>query len=243
MLTVANLTKRYGGKRGFLALENISLEVAEGQVFGLVGYNGAGKTTLLKTIAGVCQPSAGRVLYDGQARNLRPGDLFIVADEPYFLSQASPRMMVRFYGGYYPHFSDAVFERLLDAFGLDGDARIEGFSKGMQRQCGLALGLASGARILLLDESFDGLDLGKRKLLKHMVRVYAKARCASVIVTSHNLLEIEDVADELGMIDGCHLVFCGALADVQQTHPGQNLEEIFLSHGRHERVDVEAIFA
>jgi ABC-2 type transport system ATP-binding protein len=244
MIEVQNLTKRYGGKRGRVVLEDVSLTVRNGSVFGLVGYNGAGKTTLLKIIAGVYRPSAGMVLLGGRQGPARPGELFIVADEPYFLPQATPRAMGRLYRGYYPAFSDKIYRGLLKAFGLDERAHIEGFSKGMQRQCALALGLASGARTLLLDESFDGLDLSKRRLLKRLLRAYARTRDAAVIVTSHNLLEIEDIADDLGMIDGCHLVFSGAVEEVRRKYPGSSLEEIFLAHDASAAatLDAEALF-
>ncbi|MDR2106532.1 MAG: ABC transporter ATP-binding protein [Coriobacteriales bacterium] len=245
MIEIVSLTKRYGAPRGPAAIEDISLTVRDGSVFGLVGYNGAGKTTLLKVIAGIYRPSSGEVRLDGRAGSPRPGELFVVADEPYFIPQATPCVMARFYRGYYPAFSDELYLRLLSAFGLDAGARIEGFSKGMARQCGIALGLASGARALLLDESFDGLDLSKRRLLKRLLRAYARVRNAAVMITSHNLLEIEDIADDLGMIDGCHLVFSGAVDDVHREHPGASLEEIFLAQGEAASTDVdaEALFA
>ncbi|MDR1082765.1 MAG: ABC transporter ATP-binding protein [Coriobacteriales bacterium] len=245
MIEVFSLTKRYGGHRGFIAIEDITLTVRDGSVFGLVGYNGAGKTTLLKTIAGIYRPTSGEVRLDGRVGPPRTGELFIVADEPYFISQATPHTMARFYRGYYPAWSDDVYLKLLAAFGLDERARIEGFSKGMARQCGIALGLASGAKVLLLDESFDGLDLFKRRLLKRILRAYARTCNAAVMITSHNLLEIEDIADDLGMIDGNHLVFSGTTEDIRQSYPGASLEEIFLAQGNGDAaiLDVEALFA
>ncbi|MDR0515077.1 MAG: ABC transporter ATP-binding protein [Coriobacteriaceae bacterium] len=244
MIEVESLTKRFGGRGGFLALQDISLTVSEAEVYGLVGYNGAGKTTLLKCIAGIYRPDCGRVLVnDIMARRLAPGKLFIVADEPYFMAQATPLQMQKHYRGYYPAWDSTLFSRLLDAFGLPGSARIEGFSKGMQRQCGIALGLASGARALLLDESFDGLDLSKRNLIKSLLAAYARERKASVVITSHNLSEIEDVATSLGMIDGHRLVFTGSVAEVHERYPGKSLEEIFLGTGTHKEVDIAALFA
>jgi ABC-2 type transport system ATP-binding protein len=245
MIEVKGITKRYGNRHGFTPIQDITLRVRDGSVFGLVGYNGAGKTTLLKVIAHIYRPSSGEVYINGRLGAPGCGELFIVADEPYFISQATPLAMARFYRGYYPAWSEDVYLRLLEAFGLDAHARIEGFSKGMARQCGIALGFASGARILLCDESFDGLDLAKRRLLKRLLRAYARARNAAVMVTSHNLSEIEDVADDLGMIDGCHLVFCGAVDEIHRAYPGASLEEIFLAQGKgdSENLDVEAVFA
>ncbi|MDR0350244.1 MAG: ABC transporter ATP-binding protein [Coriobacteriales bacterium] len=244
MIEVAHITKRYGGARTAPVIEDVSLCVRDGSIFGLVGYNGAGKTTLLKIIAGVYRPSAGEVRLDGRTGAPRPGELFIVADEPYFISQATPRTMGRFYRGYYPAWSAERYLKLLEVFGLDEHARIEGFSKGMARQCGIALGFASGARALLLDESFDGLDLAKRRLIKRLLKGYASVRNAAVLVTSHNLLEIEDIADDLGMIDGSRLVFSGSTEEIHRAHPNASLEEIFLAHddGAGAPLDMEVLF-
>lgn len=243
MIEVEGVTKRFGA---YTAIEDVSLSVADGVVYGLVGYNGAGKTTLLKVIAGVYRPDAGRVRIDGalmHADRESHDSLFIVADEPYFLPQATPETMRAFYRGYYPRWSDAVYERMLALFRLDPTAKIAGFSKGMQRQLGILLGFSTGARTMLLDESFDGLDLGKRNLLKRLLRRYAHERGASVILSSHNLRELEDAADHLGMIKGCHLTFDGSVAAVHERYPGASLEEIFLSEGGEEVEDIDGIFA
>lgn len=243
MIEVTNVTKRFGS---YTALEDVSLSVENGQVYGLVGYNGAGKTTLLKIIAGVYKPDSGHVQIDGVAMHddrLSHDSLFIVADEPFFLSQATPETMRTFYRGYYPNWSDDVYERMLALFGLDPTAKVAGFSKGMQRQLGILLGFATGVKTMLLDESFDGLDLGKRNLLKRLLKAYAKKRDAAVILSSHNLRELEDAADHLGMIKGCHLVFDGSVQSVHEQYPGASLEEIFLSEGGNVVEDIDDMFA
>lgn len=243
MIEVSNITKRFGA---FTPLEDITLTVDDGMVYGLVGYNGAGKTTLLKIIAGVYKPDAGEVRIDGVPMHddrVSHDSLFIVADEPYFLPQATPETMRSFYRGYYPCWSDDVYERMLALFGLDPTAKVTGFSKGMQRQLGILLGFATGVKTMLLDESFDGLDLGKRNLLKRLLKTYAHERGASVILSSHNLRELEDAADHLGMIKGCRLTFDGSVADVHEQYPGSSLEEIFLSEGGNLVEDIDGIFA
>lgn len=243
MIQVEGISKRFGG---YQALSDITFSVEDGSVYGLVGYNGAGKTTLLKIIAGVYRADAGRVLIDGVevGRNRKPDQaLFIVADEPYFLPQATPLTMRGFYRGYYPAWSDEVFERLLEIFGLDPRAKVAGFSKGMQRQLGILLGFATGARSMLLDESFDGLDLSKRNLLKRLLKQYAAEKRAAVILSSHNLRELEDAADHLGMIKDSRLTFNGGVAEVHAEYPGASLEEIFLSEGTGEDVDTTGLFA
>ncbi len=207
MIEILNLTKRYGK---YVAIHDVSFKVEDGQVYGLVGFNGAGKTTLLKTVAGVYLPDTGKVKFNGKdAHTQRSAKraVFIVADEPYFLPQATPDSMREFYCGYYPEWSDKTYQNLLRLFKLNKDAKIAGFSKGMQRQMNLLLGLSSGARFLLLDESFDGLDVSKRDILKRLLRLYAKKRNASIILSSHNMEELQDVSDRVGMIKDNTLVF------------------------------------
>jgi len=228
-----------------VAIENVSLSVPDGTIYGLVGYNGAGKTTLLKTIAAVFIPDKGEVLVDGQnahGKRVPERTPFIVADEPYYLPQATPNMMRDYYIGYYPDWSDGTYRNLLSLFGLDGKAKVGGFSKGMQRQTALLLGLSTGARSLLLDESFDGLDLSKRILLKKLLRRYAKVRNASIILSSHNLRELEDVADNLGMIEEHRLIFNESVSGLHEKHPGQSLEEIFLEEGKVNEHDLDRVF-
>lgn len=242
MLEIRGVTKRYGG---FTAIEDITFTVPDGMVYGLVGYNGAGKTTLLKTVAAVYLPDAGEVLVDGtSAHEHRTPERtpFIVADEPYFLPQATPNTMRDYYAGYYPEWSDGTYRNLLSLFKLDGRAKIGGFSKGMQRQTAILLGLSTGARTVLLDESFDGLDLSKRILLKALLRRYARVRNASVILSSHNLRELEDVADLLGMIEKHKLIFDESVQELHQKHPGQSLEEIFLEEGEVSEHDLDKVF-
>jgi ABC-2 type transport system ATP-binding protein len=242
MIDVHAVTKRYGR---FTALEDITLSVADATIYGLVGYNGAGKTTLLKVIAGVYLPDAGTVSIDGRdAHTERDGALtpFIVADEPYFISQATPDAMRSFYAGYHPDWSDATYQNLMRLFELDRHAKISGFSKGMQRQVALLLGLSTGARSLLLDESFDGLDLGRRNLLKRLLRRYAEVRPAAVILSSHNLRELEDVADRIGMVEQHRLVFDETVEDLHAAHPGRSLEEIFLAEREVTDHDLDEVF-
>lgn len=242
MLEIKGVTKRYGS---FTAIEDITLTVPDGCVYGLVGYNGAGKTTLLKTVAAVYLPDAGEVLVNGlSAHEHRTPERtpFIVADEPYFLPQATPDAMRDYYAGYYPEWSDGTYRNLLSLFKLDAKAKLGGFSKGMQRQVAILLGLATGARTLLLDESFDGLDLSKRILLKRLLRRYARVRNASVILSSHNLRELEDVADLLGMIEGRRLIFDESVESLHAAHPGRSLEEIFLEEGEVSDHDLDKVF-
>ena len=166
MIEVKNLTKRFGS---FTALQDISLTVEDGSVYGLVGYNGAGKTTLLKNISGIYKPENGEVLFDGENifdNEDKKEQIFFMPDDLYFSPYANMNKMADFYNGYYRRFDYNLFNNLIDAFGLDPKKRIAGFSKGMQRQAEMVLALSTHPKLLLMDESFDGIDPQKRLLMK-----------------------------------------------------------------------------
>ncbi len=207
MIEVKNLTKKYGK---FVAIENLSLTVGKSSVYGLVGYNGAGKTTLLKTIAGIFKPDAGSVTIDGKdvfshadARR----KMFYVPDDLYFGYNYSIEKMAKFYAGYYPDFSYETLDKLCGVFKLDKTAKINSFSKGMQRQAAMILGMSTLPEILLLDESFDGLDPAKRNMMNNMLIEYAADKECSIIVSSHNLHELVDICDHIALINGKKIVF------------------------------------
>lgn len=206
MIDVRKVTKRFGD---FTAIQDLSIHVDEACIYGLVGYNGAGKTTLLKTISGVYRPEGGEVrifdtpVYDNAAVKQR---IFYVPDDLYFEPYSTLEKMGKFYEGYYPHFSWNTFDKLLEVFGLDKKARINGFSKGMQRQGEMVLGMSTQPEVLLLDESFDGLDPAKRNLMKSMLLEYIAERGASAIISSHNLHELTGLCDRIGLINGKSIV-------------------------------------
>lgn len=207
MIEVKNLTKKYGK---FVAIEGLSMKVDKSSVYGLVGYNGAGKTTLLKTIAGIFKPDCGCVEIDGKnvfeyAQTRRR--MFYVPDDLYFGYNYSIEKMAKFYAGYYPDFSYDTLDKLCGVFKLDKTAKINSFSKGMQRQAAMILGMSTLPEILLLDESFDGLDPAKRSLMNNMLIEYAADRECSIIVSSHNLHELTDICDHIALINGKKIVF------------------------------------
>lgn len=207
MIKAENLTKKYGK---FVAIEGLSMQVEKSSVYGLVGYNGAGKTTLLKTLAGIFIPDEGTVTINGkeasecaEARRR----MFYVPDELYFGYNYSIEKMAKFYAGYYPNFSFDTLDKLCGVFKLDKTAKINSFSKGMQRQAAMILGMSTLPEILLLDESFDGLDPAKRSLMNNMLIEYAADRECSIIVSSHNLHELTDICDHIALINGKRIVF------------------------------------
>lgn len=214
MIEVKKLTKRFGD---FTALQDISLTVNDGCVYGLVGYNGAGKTTLLKNISGIYKPESGEVLFDGENifnNEKKKEELFFMPDDLYFGPYANMKKMADFYNGYYNRFDYNTFNRLVEAFGLDPKKRISGFSKGMQRQAEMVLALSTHPKLLLLDESFDGIDPQKRLLMKGLINETVKDNGTSVIISSHNLQELENLCDHIGIINGKKISITGAVDEL-----------------------------
>lgn len=214
MLEVNSLTKKFGT---FTALEDISLKVEDGTVYGLVGYNGAGKTTLLKNIAGIYKPEGGEVLFDGESifdNEIKKEEIFFMPDDLYFGAYANMKKMADFYNGYFKRFNYDTFNKLTEAFSLDPTKRITGFSKGMQRQAEMVLGLSTHPKLLLLDESFDGIDPQKRILMKGLLKEAIKETNMSVIISSHNLQELENLCDHIGIINGKKISVTGAVNDL-----------------------------
>lgn len=225
MIQVKNVTKKFGD---FTAIQNINLDIQAGTIYGLVGYNGAGKTTLLKTIADVYRPESGEVWLLGEKvyDNAKvKKSLFYVPDDIYFQPNATMLKMAKFYKGFYPKFDFALFQNMANAFLLDMKGRLNAFSKGMQRQAEVALAFAARPKVLLLDESFDGLDPQRRNIVKQMIREYVIQEGAAVIISSHNLHELGTVCDHIGLINGKTLTYDQKVADLLTT--GSRFRVIF----------------
>ena len=202
MIEFQGVTKKFGD---FTAISDIRFTVGDGSLYGLIGYNGAGKTTLLKTITGVYKAESGKVLLDGEDafdNEKMKQHMFYVPDEIYFQPYANMEKMAKFYNGYYPDFSFDTFHKLAEVFSLDTKARLNGFSKGMQRQAEIVLGFATQPDFMLFDETFDGLDPAKRALIKDLIHEYMQEKQASIIVSSHDLHELEGLCDHFGLING-----------------------------------------
>ncbi|MDR1629712.1 MAG: ABC transporter ATP-binding protein [Oscillospiraceae bacterium] len=218
MIESKNITKRYGD---FTAVEDVSFRVEPGSIYGLIGYNGAGKTTLLKTLAGIYRPEEGTAMLGGEDSfnsNKVRDRLFFVPDDLYFLPGATMRGMAKFYEGYYPRFSMKTFEKLSSFFGLDTKKRVRAFSKGMQRQAELVFALASHPKYILLDEAFDGLDPAKRISVKKLFIEYAAESGCSILISSHNLPEIAELCDHVGIINGKSLIVNTSVDDVSRDY-------------------------
>ena len=214
MIEINNLTKNFGD---FTALENITFSVENGSIYGLVGYNGAGKTTLLKTIVDVYRATSGTVKLGGEIVSDNADvkeKIFYVPDDIYFLANSTMDKMAKFYAGFYSNFNFDTYKNLSEIFGLDTKKKLNGFSKGMQRQAEMVLALSTRPEVLLLDESFDGLDPAKRALMRDLIIEYTRETNAIVIISSHNLHELENMCDHVGLINGKKLVINTSVDDM-----------------------------
>lgn len=200
MVEVKGLTKKFDST---IALDHISFSIGNGSVFGLVGSNGAGKSTLLRTLAGIYAPDGGTIEVDGAApfeNSEVKSRLFSIPDYPYFLPQASLDDTAAFYARLYPNWSRKRYAELCNIFPIDSKSKIGNMSKGMQRQAAVIAALSTQPDYLLLDEIFDGLDPVMRQLLKKILSNDVGDRGMTVIIASHNLRELEDLCDHVGLL-------------------------------------------
>ena len=200
MIKADNLTKRF---QGVTAVDHIHAEIQDGMVFGLIGTNGAGKSTFLRMAAGILKPDEGTITLDGEAvfEDTRvKARCFYIPDEPYFLGNGTPDDMKTFYQGIYPNFDTDRFDRLLKSFELDGRRKIQTFSKGMKKQLAVLLGICAGTDYLFCDETFDGLDPVMRQTVKSLFANDIEERHLTPVIASHNLRELEDICDHVGLL-------------------------------------------
>ena len=207
MIQVERLTKKF---QTYTALNQISVSVQPGSVFGLVGSNGAGKSTLLRTIAGIYKPDSGTVAIDGTPIFEHPNvknDIFFISDFPYFIPQSNMKEMAKFYASMYSNWSHERYPELCSLFPIEEKMKISSMSKGMQRQVALICALSTQPKVLLMDEIFDGLDPVMRQLLKKLLAREVSERNITVMIASHNLRELEDVCDHVGLLHQGGVVF------------------------------------
>ncbi len=215
MIDVKGLTKRFGT---VTALDNISFQVDSGSIFGLVGSNGAGKSTFLRTAAGIYRPDAGSVLIDGGEpfENLSVKEnVCFISDYPFFPRTATLLDMADLFSHTYPHWDKERFSYLCSSFPLDTKQRILNMSKGMQRQAAILCALGARPTHLLLDEIFDGLDPVMRQLLKRILSGEVSDRGMTVVIASHNLRELEDICDHVGLFHRGGVIFDRELDDLK----------------------------
>lgn len=215
MIEVKNVSKAYRDRK---AVEHVSMTIKEKQIFGLIGTNGAGKSTTLRMIAGIIHPDEGEVLIDKESvyQNARAkSSLFYIADEPYFFSGATALSMAKHYESVYTGFDFGCFCAYLDRFGLEKKRRINTYSKGMKKQLITLLGICSNTKYLLCDETFDGLDPVMRQRIKTILTKQCKERGLTTIIASHNLRELEDICDHVGLLHKGDVLFAKKLTDMK----------------------------
>ncbi len=211
MIKIKSVSKSFDDLK---VLENISLEIADGTVYGLIGLNGAGKTTLLNIISGLYRADSGEVtvscgedeqpVFDNPYFKQR---CFYLTDDPYFIRHSTLNGMKEFYKCVYPNWSDKAFDRLVSLFGLKPFTRISDLSKGMRKKAFLILALSSKAEYILLDEIFDGIDPAARITVRDLLNEYVMETGFTVMISSHDLYEIERICDTVGVLSGRRLLY------------------------------------
>ena len=215
MIEVKNVVKRFDG---FTALDGASLSVPTGSVYGLVGPNGAGKSTIIRHLTGIYRQDEGSVTIGGEdvwENAALKAKVAAIPDDWYYFLQSTVRDMMRFYRGFYPQFSMERYEKLKDVFNIDEKRVIRRLSKGMQKQVAFWLALSCMPDYLILDEPVDGLDPVMRRQVWSLVMGDVAERGTTVLVSSHNLRELEDVCDHVGIMDKGKVLLERSLAQLQ----------------------------
>jgi len=215
MLKMENVTKTFGD---FKALDDLNMTVPKGAVYGLVGPNGAGKSTAIRLLTGVYRPDCGNItmesapIYENNALKQRIG---YIPDDIFYFPSASLEEMRRYYKDMYPHFDNDLFERLYEVFQLPKKSPIRRFSKGMQKQAAFHLTICTRPDVMILDEPVDGLDPVMRRQVWSLILSEVAQREATVLISSHNLRELEDICDHVGIMDHGKMLLERSLADMQ----------------------------
>ena len=200
MIELNNIDKHF---RDIHAADHITASIKEGMIFGLVGSNGAGKSTLLRMISGIIKPDEGEVLADGEPVFENPAvkaKICFLSDSPYYFPNADIRAMRDYFMLIYPTFDRKMFDTLVKKFNLNEKRKINSFSKGMKKQVSILLGLCAKTKYLLCDETFDGLDPVVRQAVKSLFASEIMNRDFTPVISSHNLRELEDICDSVGLL-------------------------------------------
>ena len=215
MMEIKDAVKTFGG---FAALDGATISVPAGSVYGLVGPNGAGKSTLIRCLTGIYRPDSGTIRIGGEEVWENAGlkaRIAAIPDDWYYFLQATVRDMMRFYRGFYPQFSLERYEKLKEVFAIDERKTIRRLSKGMQKQVAFWLALSCMPDYLILDEPVDGLDPVMRRQVWSLVLGDVAQRGTTVLVSSHNLRELEDVCDHVGIMDRGRVLLERSLEQLQ----------------------------
>lgn len=216
MIRVNDVVKSFDG---FKALDGVNLHVKKGAVYGLVGPNGAGKSTIIRHITGIYKPDAGKITIDGEPvfENAAAKAKFAyIPDDLFYFQQADVMEMMRFYKGIYPTFDEELFFKIRGAFGgIDQKVSIRRMSKGMQKQVAFWLAISCRPELLILDEPVDGLDPVMRRQIWSILMSDVTEYGTTVLVSSHNLRELEDVCDHVGIMHHGKVILERSLSDLQ----------------------------
>ena len=215
MIEAIGLTKRF---EDIVAVDHIDAQIREGSVFGLIGTNGAGKSTFLRMAAGILRPDEGKVLIDGEEvfeNAAVKGKFFYISDDQYFFNNATPEEMMTFYRTVYPKFDKNRFVHLMDSFELNRRRKINTFSKGMKKQVSVICGICANTDYLFCDETFDGLDPVMRQTVKSIFVGDMEERNLTPIIASHNLRELEDICDHVGLLHKGGILLSKDLEDMK----------------------------
>ena len=234
MIEAVNLTKRFDQ---IVAVDHIHATIKDGNVFGLIGTNGAGKSTFLRMLSGVLKPDEGTVSIDGvevYENTAVKARFFYISDEQYFFSNSTAKEMMTYYKQVYPKFDENRFHHLMKSFELDEKRKINTFSKGMKKQVSVICGVCANTDYLFCDETFDGLDPVMRQTVKSIFANDMEERNLTPIIASHNLRELEDICDHVGLLHRGGILLSKDLDEMKlQIHkiqcvlkPGMELEEI-----------------
>ena len=215
MIEVKNVVKSFDG---FKALDGLTMNVPDGSIYGLVGPNGAGKSTIIRHITGIYRQDEGEITVAGEPVFENPkvkNDIAYIPDDVFFYTQATIRDMMKFYKGVRPTFSTERYEKLRKAFDLDENVKMRSLSKGMQKQAAFWLTMSMCPKVLVLDEPVDGLDPVMRRQVWNLVLADVAENGTTVLISSHNLRELEDVCDHVGIMNGGKVLLEHPLAELQ----------------------------
>lgn len=216
MIEVRNVIKEFDG---FRALDDMSMTVPTGAVYGLVGPNGAGKSTIIRHLTGIYRQDAGEITIDGAHVFENPevkSRIAYIPDDIFYYANASIREMMDFYRSIYPHFDAERFKKLADVFGLDPKRQMRRLSKGMQKQAAFWIAVSLRPEILILDEPVDGLDPVMRRRIWSIIMADVAENGTTVLVSSHNLRELEDVCDSVGIMNKGKIMIERSLNELQE---------------------------
>ena len=215
MIEVKGCSKAFGQVK---AVNQATLDIGDREVFGLVGSNGAGKSTLLRMMAGIILPDQGEIMIDGlpvyeneDAKKL----FFYISDDSYFPPNYTAADMVRFYRNFYPRYRVKLFHELMERFHLEENRKISTYSKGMKKQLLVILGICAGTKYLYCDETFDGLDPVMRQAVKSLFASEIMNREFTPVIASHNLRELEDICDHIGLLHKGGILLSRDLEDMK----------------------------